>query len=151
MPPHASHRSPRPVSARRNVGFTLVELVVVIVVIGVVGTFAVPRFVNFGDASKKAATQEGLIYLREQIQFLHLKSATSGGSPGYPTIRNLRTYTSGKRPANPYSPDSANETRLLRMSSGTLTANIGAGGWAYDPETGKLWANSYSGAGEHNW
>ena len=135
----------------RSSGFTLVELVVVIVVLGTLGSIALPRFIDFSGSAKKAATQEGLVYMREQIQLLHMKSALAGGTPRYPSIGVLRSFTSGKRPANPYSPVKSNERRILRLGTFTAAATVGAGGWAYNPTTGRLWANSKSGAGESNW
>ncbi len=141
----------RPSARQRNAAFTLVELVVVIVVLGILGSIALPRFIDFSDASKRAATEEGLIYLREQIQLTYLKSAVNGSKPDYPSIGALRTLTNGNRPVNPYSSDEKNESRILRIGNNTASAQVGAGGWAYNPTTGAIWANSKSGAEEHTW
>ena len=49
----AGHRT----AARRHAGFTLVELVVVIVILGVLSAVALPRFTEFRSQSVAAATQ----------------------------------------------------------------------------------------------
>ena len=142
------HQPPR---ASRSAAFTLVELVVVIVVLGILGTLAVPRFIDMTAASKRAATQEGLLYLREQVHLLYLKSASTGNEPQYPTIGELRILTRGKRPENPFTPVDGNQQRLVRVVNDRSKPNVGAGGWAYNSNTGDVWANSYSGANEHTW
>ncbi len=135
----------------RESAFTLVEVVVVIVVLAVLGSIAVPRFIDFNDSSKVAATKEGLVDLREQIQLLYLKDAVSGGEASYPSLGNLKSATKDTGPSNPYSPEGSDDSKIRKTPNNTNSANYGAGGWAYDPSTGDIRANSYSGAGEHTW
>jgi MSHA pilin protein MshA len=42
---------------KSNAGFTLIELMSVIVILGVLAATAVPRFVNLSDAAKEAAVE----------------------------------------------------------------------------------------------
>ena len=49
-------------------GFTLVELLVVIVVLAVLGAIVVPKFVGAGKTSKEAALRSDLQILRNAIQ-----------------------------------------------------------------------------------
>jgi len=60
-------------------GFTLVELVVVIVVLGVVAAVAVPRVSSMVDEAKRAATLKEMNALREAI--MGNTSQVSGGDP----------------------------------------------------------------------
>ncbi|MBI3866026.1 MAG: prepilin-type N-terminal cleavage/methylation domain-containing protein, partial [Planctomycetia bacterium] len=46
------HRRPQRVSRRRCSGFTLVELVIVILILGIASVIAVPRFVNTLNSSR---------------------------------------------------------------------------------------------------
>ena len=53
-------QNPKPMSVKSRKGFTLVELAVVIVIIGVLAAFGVPKFLNSVERSKAA---EAVAYL----------------------------------------------------------------------------------------
>ncbi|HWR82645.1 MAG TPA: prepilin-type N-terminal cleavage/methylation domain-containing protein, partial [Candidatus Deferrimicrobium sp.] len=48
-------------------GFTLVELVIIIVTLGILAAVAIPRFANFGEASKVSATRQEMMELKRAI------------------------------------------------------------------------------------
>ena len=58
-------------------GFTLVELVIVIVVLGILAAFALPRFGSMSNSSKIAATKEEMVTLKRAI--IGNPSAVAGG------------------------------------------------------------------------
>lgn len=47
-------------TVRKEKGFTLIELVMVIVILGILAAFALPRFANFGGDAE-AATRQGIL------------------------------------------------------------------------------------------
>lgn len=57
----------RNVSKRRRRGFTLVEVLVVIVVLAVIAAIVLPKFVNSGLRSREAALKSNLRIVREAI------------------------------------------------------------------------------------
>jgi len=62
------------IGSRRNDGFTLIELVIVIIVLGVLAATAMPRFVNLQDDAKKETVENFHGNLRAAVRLLHMKS-----------------------------------------------------------------------------
>lgn len=62
------------IGPQRNDGFTLIELVIVIIVLGVLAATAVPRFINLKDDAKKETVRDFDSSLRATVRLLHIKS-----------------------------------------------------------------------------
>lgn len=66
-------------------GFTLVEIILVVIIIGILVAVAVPRFVDLQRDSKIAATKAVLGAVRTAIENFRLDSIAKTGVDRYPT------------------------------------------------------------------
>ncbi|EIZ1047124.1 TPA: type II secretion system protein [Vibrio parahaemolyticus] len=101
---------------KRQGGFTLIELVVVIVILGILAVTAAPRFLNLQDDARKASLQglkgaidgaAGITYGKAAVEgkeAIDASKATAGSEPevegikinfGYPTVDGLNTAVTG--------------------------------------------------------
>ena len=135
---------------RNERGFTLIELVIVIVILGIMAALAIPKFFDISGDAKKSAAQCSLGGVRSAIANYYAKSAVSG-TPAYPTVAQLidgTTVLDGVIPDNPYDTTapkndvegttSAKSTQpCLDAASAPSTKS-----WCYNATAGTFWANT---------
>ncbi len=80
-------RRPQRTTVARGHGFSLVELVVVVTIIGVLASIAVPRVSRGASAAQKNALQATLANVRKAIDVYY---AEHGKYPGYDSATGLR-------------------------------------------------------------
>lgn len=63
---------------KRNAGFTLIELVIVIVILGILAVTAAPKFLNLQDDANKAAADGVRAAVASSAQIVYSRAVVSG-------------------------------------------------------------------------
>jgi MSHA pilin protein MshA len=104
-------------------GFTLIELIIIIVVIGILTTIAVTRFQDLTNDAAVAATKGNLASVRGAIMLIHAKILIAGVStsnPEFPTITEMNNNRMSST-----RPPSVRDLKLIDGPSGSNCQNPG--------------------------
>jgi len=136
-------------AAKRHSGFTLIEVLIVVVIMAVLAATIIPQFSSSANDAKESSAKFNLHSLRSQIELYKLHHA--GTPPGAAIINQLTLstdatgatgaagasfpygpYIQGTFPANPF-----NSKSTVRTGA-TTPAGSGADGWVYNTTTGEI-------------
>ncbi|MDH3584438.1 MAG: prepilin-type N-terminal cleavage/methylation domain-containing protein [Phycisphaerae bacterium] len=152
----------------RNQGFTLVEILIVVVILGILAAIVIPQFTSASESAKAGSVMTQLQTIRSQLSLYQIQHQGV-----YPTLAELqagwgvmleKTDADGtinaagkfgpylqKEPVNPFTSSSL-------LAAGTSEADGAAtDGWAYDEDdggtgtagdTGNIWAVGFDEATE---
>ncbi|MBU1153006.1 prepilin-type N-terminal cleavage/methylation domain-containing protein [bacterium] len=135
-------------------GFTLIELMIIIAIIGILSVIAIPKFVDLVDKAREAATKGNLGALRSAIAIYY------GDNEGtYPYRLDKNSYEVDGYKYPPFAPKYLEEIEYAQGSNyGIPRAYVrrgvenydpcaveytftNEGGWWYDPKTGRITIN----------
>jgi general secretion pathway protein G len=152
----------------RRTGFTLVELMIVVAILGILGAIVLPTYQGHASEAKISSAKSNLHALRAQIELYKLQH--DGAQPGYangspasegllelqfvgistlqglalPMKTQMGNYVYGpyllKIPENPFN----NDPKIAYVAEATAFSTAADGtssGWLYKKETGELRLN----------
>jgi len=133
---------------RKDKGFTLVEILIVVIILGILAAIVIPQFTEASNDARKSALQSDLQTVRSQLELYkvqHLdtypdaniatqltsKTNSDGTTTGTPT---LGPYLQ-KVPTNAFN-------GLDTIQVGDTQSADGSTGWYYNPSTGHFAPNT---------
>jgi general secretion pathway protein G len=146
-----------PIRSRNAHAFTLVEILIVVVILGILAAIVIPQFSNATQTARENTTKDDLRYLRTQIGCYQAQhdGVAPGGNGDFVSQMTLYTDDSGntqaigdtthkygpyllRMPANPLS-----GLATIKLSTDAdLTGDVdGTTGWIYNPSTQQIIAN----------
>lgn len=139
----------------RNTGFTLVEILIVVIILGILAAIVIPQFTNASQSARENSLMSQLQTVRSQIELFKLQHGDQlpalAGTSGWSWLTQKSNWSAGTASLSStgsYGPylqqiptNSLNGNTAVLDGDGTAAPTTGYG-WVYDYTggTGKFWA-----------
>ena len=143
---------------RKNTGFTLVEILIVVIILGILAAIVIPQFTEASNDARVSALVSDLQTARSQIELYKVqhKDNYPGTVSGTWTIGNFVPHLTGKTtidgvaggtlgsylgkfPTNPFSVSGGNTVALVTTDPNTGSTTVG---WWFNSTTGNFGINT---------
>lgn len=125
---------------RTNKAFTLVEILIVVVILGILAAIVVPQFTNAANDARSGNLSSQLKTLQNQIELYAAQN--NGAYPDLSTNWNVLTSANFVKdaPSNPAWPTAATRTSVTSGESGTGSASSA---WFFNTSDNRIYASYF--------
>lgn len=123
-------------------GFTLLELVSVIIILGVISAIAVPRYYDYKTQAELTMIKSTLANVRSAINNFYLNKALTEDEPRYPTLAELTTPGTVIKETMPDNPKNGGNNIIGEGVAPRQLKHPNTYGWGYRSDSGTFWANT---------
>ena len=130
---------------RNQQGFTLIELVIIIVILGILAAVAIPKYQDLSGEAREAAARSSLGSIRSAITIFYANQAVQTVTPDWPSLAELRTagtVMAQSIPPNPFQTEANVPDSIVDGTGQVKGTVIGNGGWVYNENSGEIWLNT---------
>jgi prepilin-type N-terminal cleavage/methylation domain-containing protein len=115
--------------------YTLIELIIAIVILGILAFTVVPRFIELSNREAESDARGALVIMRAAVAAQFAKNAAKG-NPVFPPSIKAEYFADGKIPKEAFS----KSDKITYATSAPTGEGIG---WRYDKLNGRVWINHY--------
>jgi len=114
-------------------GFTLVEILIVVIILGILAAMIIPQFSSATESAKASMLMDDLRVMRSQMEVF--KAQHQGVAPGFPNCDTTQTPT-----------ESTLQEHIMQSSTPAgATAAVGTAGYPYGPYMKEIPTNPING------